>query len=319
MTETILVTGAQGCIGAWVTKLLLERGANVVSYDMGRDHARLPLIAPGLNLSRLRSEVGQIEDGARLAAIVREHQVTHIVHLAAVLMPFCQKDPIAGGMINVIGTLNVLEAARHSGRDIRVSYASSSAVWGPPSAYEGTGRNLNESDPLKPATHYGVFKQANEGNARAYYRADGITSFGLRPWTVYGPGRDVGLTAAPTLAMQAVARGESYKMPVSGRMDLQYVEDVAQAFLDCLFSEHQGAFVYNLAGEIVRMSEVVSVIERLRPGAAGTITFDGPEVPVAVEMDDSAIRAAIPQLRKTPLAIGVERTITAYERFSGKL
>ncbi|WP_031499676.1 NAD-dependent epimerase/dehydratase family protein [Bryobacter aggregatus] len=314
MKETVLVTGAQGCIGAWVTKQLLDRGAEVISYDQGDEHPRLPLIAPGLDRSALRSEIGKIEDTARIKDIVKSEGVTKIVHLAAVLMPFCQKDPIAGGMINVIGTLNVFEAAREAGREVRVAYASSSAVWGPPTEYAAKGRSLNEDDVLKPATHYGVFKQANEGNARAYYRASGITSFGLRPWTVYGPGRDTGLTAAPTIAMQAVARGEKYEMPVSGRMDLQYVEDVAAAFLDCLFSPHEGAFVYNLAGDIVHMADIVREIEAVKPSAAGLVTFAGQEVPVAVDMDDSAIRAAIPELKKTPLAEGIRRTIAAYER-----
>lgn len=308
----VLVTGAQGCIGAWVVKQLLEGGASVISYDTGAQHPRLPLIAPGADLSRLHSEVGQIEDAPRLASIVSANGVTHIVHLAAVLMPFCQKDPIAGGMINVIGTLNVFEAVRAAAHPVRVSYASSSAVWGPPNVYAAKGRSLNEGDALMPATHYGVFKQANEGNARVYYSAHGISSFGLRPWTVYGPGRDAGLTAAPSLAMQAVARGEAYQMPVSGRMDLQYVEDVASAFLDCLFSEHEGAYVFNLAGDIVHMSDIVQLIEQVRPHAR--ITFAGPEVPVAVEMDDSAIRQAVPQLKKTPLFEGVRRTIECYER-----
>lgn len=314
MQETVLVTGAQGCIGAWVVKQLLERGAAVISYDQGVEHTRLPLIAPGLDTSGLRSEVGKIEDTERLKDLVKSAGVTKIVHLAAVLMPFCQKDPVAGGMINVIGTLNVFEAAREAGREVRIAYASSSAVWGPPTEYADKGRSLNENDALKPATHYGVFKQANEGNARAYYRASGITSFGLRPWTVYGPGRDTGLTAAPTIAMQAVARGGSYTMPLDGRMDLQYVEDVAAAFLDCLFSPHEGAFVYNLAGDIVHMRDIIEAIESVRPAARGLISFGGPEVPVAVDMDDSAIRAAIPHLKKTPLSEGIAQTIAAYER-----
>lgn len=312
MTNTVLVTGAAGCIGSWVVKLLVEAGAKVITYDQTADLARLDLIAPGLDRSAIVTTTGAIEDGARIREIVIEHGVTHIVHLAAVLMPFCQKDPVAGGMINVIGTLNVFEAAKAAGRNVRVSYASSSAVWGPPTEYADKGRSLNEGDQLKPSTHYGVFKQANEGNARAYWLASGITSFGLRPWTVYGPGRDTGLTAAPTLAMQAAARGEAYQMPVSGKMDLQYVRDVAQAFLDCLFSEHEGAFVYNLAGDIVTMAEVAQMVEEVAPEVKGKITFGGPEVPVAVDMDDSAIRAAIPGLKKTGLREGIAETIAAY-------
>src|SRR5205809_693208 len=216
----ILVTGAQGCIGAWTVKALLDRGLDVLSYDLDPELRRLSLIAPSEQMARVAVRAGRIEDTARVKALVKDEQITHIVHLAAQLMPFCQAHPVEGAMVNIIGTLNVFEAARDAGRPVRVVYASSSAVWGPEEAY-GSGK-LTESDPLKPSTHYGVFKQANEGNARAFYLANGISSVGLRPWTVYGVGRDRGLTADPTLAMRAVAEREAFQIRVSGNMDLQY-------------------------------------------------------------------------------------------------
>src|ERR1017187_10328989 len=215
----ILVTGAQGCIGAWVVKNLLDRGLDVLIYDADPTPAQLRKAAV---------ETGRIEDGPRLKAVVKDGGITHIVHLAAVLMPFCQAQPAEGGIVNVIGTLNVFEAARDAGRAVRVVYASSSAVWGPEEAY-GSGK-LTEEDPLKPSTHYGVFKQANEGNARVFYLSSGISSVGLRPWTVYGVGRDRGLTADPTLAMRAVALSQPFRIRLTGHMDLQYVADVAESF-----------------------------------------------------------------------------------------
>ena len=136
------------------------------------------------------------------------------MHLAAVLIPVCQADPVKGGLTNVIGTLNVFEGARDAGREVRVVYASSSAVWGPEEAYGD--RALSESDLLLPATHYGVFKQANEGNARAFYCLNGISSVGLRPWSVYGLGRDAGLTADPTLAEKAVVLRRPFRIPDRG-------------------------------------------------------------------------------------------------------
>jgi len=180
----ILVTGAQGCIGAWTVKALLDRGLDVVVYDLDPHPRRLALIAPAEQISRVVIRAGKIEDTATIKALVKEEGITHIIHLAAQLMPFCQANPVAGAMINVIGTLNVFEAARDAGRAVRVVYASSSAVWGPGEAY-GSGK-LTESDPLKPSTHYGVFKQTNEENARVFYGVSGISSIGLRPWTVFG-------------------------------------------------------------------------------------------------------------------------------------
>src|ERR1700688_1358179 len=153
----ILVTGAQGCIGAWTVKALLDRGLDVVVYDLEPYPRRLGLIASAEQVSRVAIRAGNIEDTGAIKALVKNEGITHIVHLAAQLMPFCQANPVAGAMVNVIGTLNVFEAARDAGRPVRVVYASSSAVWGPEEAY-GSGK-LTEDEPLKPATHYGVSKQ----------------------------------------------------------------------------------------------------------------------------------------------------------------
>lgn len=306
----ILVTGAQGCIGAWVVRALLSRGLDVLVYDTDPNPARLSMIAPEEQVKRVRAEVGDIRDTARIAALVKDGGITHAVHLAAVLMPFCQQNPVEGAMVNVIGTLNVFQAARDAGRPVRVVYASSSAVWGPGEIY-GSGK-LTEDDPLKPSTHYGVFKQANEGNARAFFLANGISSVGLRPWTVYGAGRDTGLTADPTLAMKAVALGQPFQIRLSGFMDLQYVEDVAEAFVRCLLSDLAGAHVFNLEGTVVAMEELIATLDRISPGAARLITASGPQVPVAYRMDDSQLRAAIPGIPKTPLEEGIRRTLKIF-------
>jgi nucleoside-diphosphate-sugar epimerase len=308
----VLVTGGQGCIGAWVIKRLLDRGVDVVMFDMEPKPTRLSLIAGPESVKRVAIKTGNIEDVAAIKKLVKDEQVTHIVHLAAVLMPFCQANPVAGGMVNVIGTLNLFEAARDCGRQVRVVYASSSAVWGPGEAYED--RALSEEDPLKPATHYGVFKQANEGNARVFYTADGISSVGLRPWTVYGVGRDSGLTADPTLAIRSLAFEKPFQIRLSGFMDLQYVEDVAESFIQCLLSPIEGAHVFNLAGDVISMDDFISTLNELQPGASSLITASGPQVPVAFRMDDSQLHQHISGIKKTPLRDGVERTLSIFKQ-----
>jgi nucleoside-diphosphate-sugar epimerase len=307
----ILVTGSQGCIGSWVVKRLIEAGHNVMTFDVNDSVARLEMIAGKEIAAKADRRVGRIEDTTSVKSLIRDEGITHVVHLAAVLMPFCQKNPVEGGLINVIGTLNLFEAARDSGREVRIVYASSSAVWGPTDEY-GEGA-LTEDLPVKPATHYGVFKAANEGNARIFYSADGISSIGLRPWTVFGPGRDAGLTADPTLAMRAVAQGQPFQIRLSGFMDLQYVQDVADIFIQCLFSPVKGAYVFNLRGEVVGMEDLRLLLEELRPGAAELISVAGPAVPVAYRMDDTALIRTVGEVPRTPLREAIASTLEAFE------
>jgi nucleoside-diphosphate-sugar epimerase len=293
-----------------VIKRLLGRGVDVMMYDLDPTPVRLPLIASAEEIGRVAIRQGRVEDTAAVKALVKDEGITHIVHLAAVLMPFCQQQPVAGGMINVIGTLNLFEAARDAGRPVRVVYASSAAVWGPEDEYGK--KPLSEEEALKPATHYGVFKQANEGNARVFYTTNGISSVGLRPWTVYGVGRDQGLTSDPTLAIRALANGEKYQIRLSGFMDMQYVRDVADIFIECLLSPIEGAHVFNLAGEVMEMSRFLEILRDVDSRAAELITASGPQVPVAFRMDDSQLRSKVPNIPKTPLTEGVAET---YARF----
>jgi nucleoside-diphosphate-sugar epimerase len=315
----VLVTGAQGCIGSWVVRSLLNRNIDVLIYDLVASTERLEMLAPIETIKRAAIETGRIEDTDRIKSIVKDGGITHIVHLAAQLMPFCQQNPVAGGMMNVIGTLNVFEAARDSGRNVRVVYASSSAVWGPGEAYED--KPLSEDQPLKPATHYGVFKQANEGNARVFYSHNGISSIGLRPWTVYGVGRDYGLTADPTIAIKAVALGKPFQIRLTGFMDFQYVEDVAETFVRCLLSPVEGAHVFNLMGEVHRMEDFVELIADVDPEAARRITCAGPQVPVAFRMDGTQLQTHIPGIPRTSLSDGVRKTLEMFRdlRAAGKL
>jgi nucleoside-diphosphate-sugar epimerase len=246
--------------------------------------------------------------------LVRDGGVTHIVHLAAVLIPYCQANPVAGAMVNVIGTLNVFEAARDAGRQVRIAYASSSAVWGPEEAY-GEGK-INEDQEPKPATHYGIFKHSNEGNARVFYALNGISSVGLRPWSVYGVGRDAGMTADPTLAIRALALDQPFQIRLTGYMDLQYVEDVAEAFVRSLLGTFEGAHVFNLEGAAIRMDEFIQVLERLRPGASKLVSASGPQVPVAWRMDGSRIRQMIPDVPNTALEEGVKKTLEIFQQLA---
>jgi nucleoside-diphosphate-sugar epimerase len=217
-------------------------------------------------------------------------------------------------MVNVVGTLNVFEAARACGIG-RVSYASSAAVYGPDDCGAGgEGTPPTEATPCTPGSHYGVYKVANEGNARVYFAEGGVSSVGLRPLTVYGVGRDFGMTSDPTRAMKAAVAGRPFEMRFSGATDYQYVADCADAFIAGADpSVAEGAHVFNLQGESVDMVDVVRRIDEEVPGAA--VTVSGPQLPIPPAMDGSLMPTVLPPgllPPKTALAAGIRETIAMF-------
>jgi nucleoside-diphosphate-sugar epimerase len=149
-----------------------------------------------------------------------------------------------------------------------------------------------------------------------YFASDGISSIGIRPWTVFGVGRDAGLTADPTLAIRALAERKPFTIRLTGHMDMQYVRDVADIFIQCLESRAAGAHVFNLRGEVVNMEDFRRILERLRPEAADLISIKGSPVPVAWRMDDSALERIVGPVPRTPLNDAISETLVAFERLA---
>jgi nucleoside-diphosphate-sugar epimerase len=308
--QTFLITGAHGFIGAWVVKRLLATSARVVIFDQSPDARRLRSIMSDDEIARARLVTGDITEAGVLLPIVEEFRVTHIIHLAGLQVPTCRANPRLGALVNVLGTLNVFEAARRAAGQVgKVVYASSAAVFG---TTDGD-RPVTEDDAAQPTTHYGAFKRCNEDNARVYFLDHGLSSVGLRPLTVYGVGRDFGVTSDPTKAMKARVVGRDFHIRFGGRTDFQYVADTADVFIRAATSGLEGAHVFNLHGETVHIADVVAEIERVAPGAGETITYAEEPLNIPAEFDDAAIRAALGEIPSTPLAVGVRATI---ERFA---
>jgi nucleoside-diphosphate-sugar epimerase len=307
--QTFLITGAHGFIGAWIIKRLLATGARIVIFDQSAEQQRLRLIMSDEEISRTTVVTGDITEADALLPIIDNFAVSNIIHLAGLQVPTCRANPRLGAMVNVVGTINVFEAARQRRDQIsNVTYASSAAVFG---VMDGN-RAITERDELEPTSHYGVFKRCNEGNARIYHLDHGVHSIGLRPLTVYGVGRDFGVTSDPTKAMKAAVLGRPFHIRFGGRTDFQYVADTADVFIRAATSNLPGAHVFNLHGETIPIAEVVAEIERAWPRAAGTITYADAPLPIPAEMDDHAIRAALGSLPATPLAEGVRRTMARF-------
>jgi len=310
MPASILVTGSSGFIGAWIVKDLLERQKKLVLFDRDPSQRRLVDIMPG-DPRNLTTVAGDIADLSTLCDLIDQHEVTSIIHLAGLQIPTCRADPLAGAQVNVGGTLAVFEAARAAGTVEQVVYASSAAVIGPEACYP-PGRIPNDA-PLYPATHYGVFKQCNEGNAHIYFQDHGINSVGLRPWTVYGVGRDQGVTSDATRAIKSAAVGRPFMFRYSGRNALQYAGDVAASFVLSALTPAEGARTYNLRGTVVEMTDYIQQIEDLHPAAKGLITLSGDAIPVACDLDDAELRAYLPDLPDTSLRDGIRQTLESFQ------
>lgn len=301
-----LVTGASGCIGAWTIRRLLADGARVVALDLGADRSRLELVAGTELPAGLAWEQADITDAAALERVIDEHAITSIIHLAALQIPFCRAEPALGASVNLVGTVNVLEAVRRrADRMGPLVYASSIA------AHPAPGGEA-------PSSLYGVYKRAVEGCAEVYWNDHAVPSVGLRPHTVYGLGRDQGLTSAPTTAMRSAAAGRPFTIPFSGRLTFQHGAEVADAFVAAARADVSGAPVCDLPGHTCGMDELVTLIEAAAPAARGLLSVAGEPLGLPADTDSSELPAIVGPLPRVDLAEGVRETVARFAALHAK-
>jgi UDP-glucose 4-epimerase len=175
--KEVVVTGGAGFIGSNLCRTLLEKGAKVTAFDnlySAKMEFIEDLLDKGLNFVQ-----ADIRDPAALEKATKNSEV--IFHLAAqTSVPFSMKNPQEDCEINVIGTLNVLEAARKT--DARVVFSSSCAVYGNPEK-----RPTPETYPTNPIAFYGLSKLLGENCCRFHQATYGLEVVRLRIFNVYGP------------------------------------------------------------------------------------------------------------------------------------
>lgn len=282
----ILITGG-GFLGLRLAQRLLEGGHRVRVLDV---------TPKGAGAAReVEWQVGDVASSGDVTAAL--DGCDGVVHLAGLLTPACQADPVRGLQVNALGTLLVFEAARRQGLR-HVVYASSAGVYGPQDATHPA-----------PTTLYGTWKLAGEGIARSYLADHGIGSVGLRPFIVYGSGREAGLSSGPSLACRAAARGESYTIPFTGASGLVYVDDVVEAFAAALQPREPGAHVLDMAGVRATMDEVIAEIGRQMPGAR--IDAKGPVLPISADIHSDDLGPVLGLTRTTSLTDGIAATLAA--------
>ena len=309
MAETFLVTGGMGCIGAWTLYHLQSRGQRAVNFDASADRQRIDWLLSAEEQADISFVQGDLRDTEAVKAVFAEHGVTRVVHLAALQVPMCRANPVMGAAVNVTGTVNVFEAAKAQGVK-HIAYASSIGVYGPPSEFP-PGLIANDA-PQNPRTLYGAYKACTERAAKVYFYDEGISSTCLRPYTVYGVGRNQGMTSEPTKALAAAVKGQPYKIGFSGTMQFQLASDVARQFILAAEQPLDGAYGFNLGGKPATVADFVAAAKRVLPAAEIEVA----EVPLPFPegFDDSALRASFGSVYETPLDEGVAQTVALMQR-----
>ncbi|HEV3086008.1 MAG TPA: hypothetical protein VGX96_02195, partial [Candidatus Elarobacter sp.] len=125
-------------------------------------------------------------------------------------------------------------------------------------------------------------------------------------------GREIGVTADPTLAMRAAAENRPYTIRFTGATGMDYVEDVAAIFARAATETPDGAHSFSLQGQLATMNDVLAAIRTVAPNA--DVRAEGPELMFAAEIDEAPLHALFPNVRRTPLADGTRATIAFYRR-----
>jgi nucleoside-diphosphate-sugar epimerase len=313
--ERFLVTGALGCVGAWTVRELVREGTPVVGFDLGQNSRRIDQILEPDERDRLTLIQGDITDLPAIERVIDEHGITNVIHLAALQVPFCRADPPLGAAVNVVGTVNVFEAVRRLGlRAAPIVYAGSIGMYSPSDVDPATGRLEEDAEP-HPGNHYGVYKRANEGTARIYWADSDVPSVGLRPMTVYGVGRDQGMTSSPTVAIAAAVLGQPFEIGFGGETLFQYAEDVAKTVLLASRSKPAGARTFNLGGDPVAISDWVAAIEAAVPESAGSITVAATKLPFPSAIAHESL-ASLGPVPVTPYRDGIAASAAVYRRLA---
>lgn len=299
----VLITGAGGCIGSWAMALLSKAGIPVVAFDLTEDKRRPSLLLSKDELGAIRWLTGDVSDYDVVMKAVEASRATAIVHLAALQVPFCKADPVAGAKVNVVGTVNIFEAARKLGIR-RLAYASSIAAHG---AMEGHGTL---------PTLYGAYKFCNEETAKVYSQDWGVHSVGLRPGVVYGVGRDQGMTSKTTVAILAAAAGQPYTVPFTGPVSWLHAGEVASAFLKAVSKVREGAPVFDINGIASDVESSLAVLGKIVPGAA--IGCTGTPLPFPMALSDAPVHAHLGDYGSVPLEAGIRGTYEAFRNLLSK-
>jgi nucleoside-diphosphate-sugar epimerase len=293
----VLVIGG-GLVGSQIARELVAAGERPVILDRAVQREALADI---VDPARVSIMAGDVLQPPTLAAAIREHRVTEIVHTAAnpLLTLGAQRDPRGAIELNIMGTVNVLEAARAHGVK-RVVVASSNVLNHFLAGGEGRGDPAREEAFMRPTTFYATTKQAIENLGLNYARWCGVDFAAVRYGAVAGPWRGAGgggPSNALREAVEAALRGDEAVVPAAA-LEWVYSKDAARGTVLALRAGALASRVFNITmGYVCAPDELAAAIKAAVPGARVRIATPGAAAPSMPDM----VRASDPALAKEVL------------------
>jgi UDP-glucose 4-epimerase len=260
---SIMITGGTGAIGSNVARVLLNVGKTVVLFDRMPPRPDNSILA-GFG-ERLIVEIGDITDSASVFDVVVKNKVEGIIHFAAMLPPHQNNlRPIEALKVNIIGSANMLEAARLLGLG-PVLMASAAGVMGRP---KDLATPRKEEDVILPlAGIYPLSKLALEQLVYTYRQLHKINTTAIRPRNVYGPGANFRIQPLFEMFFAAL-QGKDFVRKAGGDsvFDYTYVKDIAKGIVQLYETKAPPYYVYNMSrGRGVTMSEVATAMRKVFP------------------------------------------------------
>ena len=264
----VLITGGMGVIGSMVSQRFVQEGHRPVLMARHLDRNLIQSIE-----SRVDIELGDVLDYPRLLSVIEAHKVTHIVHMAALVGAVSNKNPPQSIHVNVIGVLNVLEAARFM-KVKRVIYTSARGVYGHIAGEHGhpTYKPLDEDHPKNPVRIYESAKLMGEHMGQFYQSTYGLEFAALRFSSSYGPGKTVrhGEVALVSQIIEGAFSGKPVAVEKGGEQknDMIYNKDAARGVYLACMAPKLDCSAYNIGtGVGVTLNDVAAEVRRILPGA----------------------------------------------------
>ena len=264
-----LVTGGRGFIGCHIMRQLKQQGHNVICIAHNLEKTSMHEVLTPEEIAQITIIEGQLNDLDFLIKTIQDHKIEKIIHEGAMLGDACEKDPIAGAQINIVGTMKVFEAARLTGVK-RVVWASSQSIFGTPDYYkELYGVDLIPNDvALNPKLVYGGTKTFCEFIAKWYYENYGLETIGLRYCMVFGVGRQRGagqfateLINKPAMGLPGVVEnGDTAPCWI-------YADDAARATIIASQCPNPKTRNFTIGGDITSLADIKDYILTLLPDA----------------------------------------------------